>query len=151
MIKSPIPILMAEDDDGHAVLIQDVFNEERGAARVFRVNDGQEAMDYLYHRGHYSLAVKAPRPRLILLDIAMPKLDCLEVLRRVKADTQLRAIPIVMLTSSDRQKEIDKSYRLGASSYVTKPTDYDSLCVKLRKLRSFLGILEFPQNGGESP
>jgi CheY-like chemotaxis protein len=101
------------------------------------VRDGEEALDFLYHRGKYADVNNFPRPGLILLDISLPKVSGLEVLETLKADPDLRVIPIIMLTTSSREEEIAKSYASGANSYVTKPVDFEEFVRKIKNIRLY--------------
>lgn len=143
--RQPIKILLVEDDDGHARLIERNLRKVSLINPIERVADGQEALDYLLNEGRFADAEKFPHPQLILLDINLPRVDGIEVLERIKQDPRLRPLPVIMLTSTDTQTEIDRCYRAGASGYVAKPVNIGSLGEKLNRLGMFLEIVELPQ------
>ena len=118
MTMKPIDILVVEDNDDDVVLIQEAFSEGKMVNRIAVVRDGEEAMVYLHRQGPYAAA---PLPGMILLDINMPKKNGFEVLTEIKADARLRPLPVVMLTVSDREEDIVRSFDQGACSYIRKP------------------------------
>lgn len=120
-------ILIADDDDDDCMLTQEALAESRLANAARIVKDGEELMDYLYNRGQYTDKKFAPRPDLIFLDLNMPKKDGREALREIKADSQLRSIPIIVLTTSKAEEDIHQSYDLGANSFIIKPMTFSSL------------------------
>jgi CheY-like chemotaxis protein len=143
--REQIQILLVEDDDGHARLIERNLRKVSLINPIDRVVDGQEAIDYLRNQGRYADMRTYPRPKLILLDINLPRLDGIEVLERIKSDSDLCALPVIMLTSTDTQSEIDRCYRAGANGYVAKPVNISTLGEKLNRLGMFLEIVELPE------
>ncbi|MCS6817604.1 MAG: response regulator [Blastocatellia bacterium] len=133
----PIVILLVEDNPDHVLLIKRALELNNILNEVHVVEDGQEALDYLYRQGKYADPDSAPRPGLILLDIKLPKVDGLEVLRRIKSDPILKAIPIIMLTSSEQEADILRSYLNGANSYIVKPIQFDAFVQKVRELKLY--------------
>jgi CheY-like chemotaxis protein len=136
---------LVEDDDGHARLIERNLQKVNLINPLERVADGQEGLDYLRREGRFANDPDAMRPQLVLLDINLPRVDGIEVLERIKGDPALRSIPVIMLTSTDSQVEIDRCYRAGANGYVAKPVSIASLGEKLRRLGLFLEIVELPE------
>jgi CheY-like chemotaxis protein len=143
MASEPLSIVLAEDDDGHATLIHRNL-ERAGLVNGFvRVKDGQEALDFI--RGEGSYAGQPPRGNvLLLLDINMPRVDGVEVLRRLKGDARTNAIPIIMLTTTDDPREIARCYQLGCSVYVTKPVEYADFIEAIQRLGLFLQVVRVP-------
>ena len=117
-------ILLVEDDPQDAELTLDGLGENHLANRVTVVRDGEQALDYLYRRGKFKNRAGG-NPIVVLLDNKMPKVTGLEVLKTIKADEQLKVIPVVVLTSSQEEKDMVESYRLGVNSYIVKPVDFD--------------------------
>lgn len=132
----PITILLVEDDLAHAEIVRRNLADFRVANRIIHVEDGQAALDYLFHEGTYADPATSPKPTLILLDLRLPKVDGLEVLRRIKADEKLKAIPTVILTTSASESDLAKTYAHGAGSYLVKPVDFD----KFTKLMDAFGF-----------
>ena len=132
-----VPILLVEDNADHAALTLRALKDGNMLNEIFWVKDGQEAVDFLYRRGAYADAARAPRPGLILLDIRLPKLDGHEVLRQVKSDPNLRIIPVVMLTTSERDDEIQRCYEAGVNSYVAKPVKFTDFAQTIKSLRLY--------------
>lgn len=124
MNGEPIVILLVEDDMAHAEIVRRNFEHCRVANRMIHVTDGQAALDYLSQRGEYSDPATSPRPGAVLLDLRLPKVDGLEVLRSIKADSMLRSIPVVILTTSKAEIDMVKAYDLHANSYLVKPVDF---------------------------
>ena len=124
MKGEPIVILLVEDDPAHIEIIRRTFAESRLANRLIPVEDGQEALDYLYRKGKYKDAVKFPMPNLILLDLRLPKVDGLEVLKTIKTDPTLENTPVVILTTSPAESDMVKAYEYHANSYLVKPVDF---------------------------
>jgi len=143
--REPVKILLVEDDDGHARLIERNLRKVNLVNPIERVRDGMEALEYLHNEGAFEDRRRFTRPRLVLLDINMPRMDGIEVLERIKADQRLRCLPVIMLTSTDNQAEIDRCYAAGASGYVAKPINIVSLGEKLQRLGMFLEIFELPE------
>lgn len=129
-------ILLAEDDPCVAELVLHVLTRHGTPPRIVHVRDGVEALDFLYARAHYEHR-EPGNPTVMLLDLKMPRLDGLEVLRHVKTDESLRATPIVMLTSSHDERDIRTSYELGANAYVVKPVEFQRLVEVLDTLEAF--------------
>jgi CheY-like chemotaxis protein len=125
MAYKEIAILLVEDNPADVKITKRALEQSKLKNSLYVVRDGQEALDFLYHKGEYADESKAPRPDLILLDIKLPRVDGIDVLRRVKTNPDLRRIPITMLTVSDNSKDITRSYDLGVNSYITKPVDFD--------------------------
>lgn len=123
----PIPILLVEDNPQDVELTRIALQQGKILNPVHVVRDGQEALDFLRHEGAYTDEAQAPRPGLILLDINLPRLDGHEVLRTLKTDESLRDIPVIMLTVSQRDEDIIKSYQWGGSVYIQKPVDFRNL------------------------
>ncbi len=121
----PIVILLAEDDPAHAEIIRRTLKTSRIANRMEHVSDGQKALDYLYRRESFTDPDIAPRPGLILLDLRMPRIDGLDVLRQIKSDTDLARIPTVILTTSAAETDMARAYDAHANSYLVKPVDFD--------------------------
>lgn len=130
-------LLVAEDDPDDRMLVRDALEESRLCTGLRFVEDGEELMDYLRRRGKYAPPGSAPRPRLILLDLNMPKKDGREVLGEIDADPGLRRIPIVVMTTSRSEEDIEHSYSLGANSYVTKPVSYNALVELMKTLTRY--------------
>lgn len=124
MKGAPIVILMVEDDEGHAEIVRRNFETCRMANHLIHVADGQAALDYLYQRNEFSDPTKSPRPGVILLDLRLPKVDGLEVLKTIKADPKLHAIPVVILTTSSAETDMVRAYDCHANSYLVKPVDF---------------------------
>jgi CheY-like chemotaxis protein len=145
MAAEPIHIVLAEDDDGHATLIHRNL-ERAGLVNGFvRVKDGQEALDLIRSEGAY--AGHPPFSNvLLLLDINMPRVDGVEVLRRLKADPRTAAVPVIMLTTTDDPREIERCYQLGCSVYVTKPVEYADFIEAIKRLGLFLQGVRVPHN-----
>ena len=143
--RRSITILMAEDDPEDQMLTREGFEESRLANDLYFVEDGEELLDYLHRRGKFSDPQQSPRPGLILLDLNMPRKDGREALKEIKADPDLRSIPIVVLTTSKAEEDIVRSYDLGANSYITKPVTFEGLVAVLKTLgRYWFEIVELP-------
>ena len=148
MTTQPVTILLAEDDDGHAQLVQRNL-ERAGLLNGFlRVRDGQELLDCLKSRGasHQQILDDAV---VILLDINMPRVDGVEALRQIKANPATHRIPVIMLTTTDDPREIDRCYELGCNVYITNPVEYDGFIDAIRRLGLFLQIVQRPRNGAQ--
>lgn len=141
-----ITILICDDDADDRLLTRQALEEARISNTIRFVEDGEELLDYLYRRGRYSGETgEAPRPGLILLDLKMPKLGGFETLAIIKGDPTLRSIPIVVLTTSALDADIDRSYRLGVNSFITKPVTFSGLVTAMNVLgRYWLEIVELP-------
>lgn len=135
-------ILIAEDDDGHAELIKEHLLETGLKNQIIRFCDGQELWNYLTKKNDKENIINN-KSYLILLDIRMPKMDGVEVLRKIKADNELRKIPVIMLTTTDDPREIEECYSLGCNSYLTKPIDFYSFAETLKRLGFFIMIMQF--------
>jgi two-component system, response regulator len=120
----PLHILLVEDNDAHAELVIRGMRDQQVANRIHHVSDGEKALDYLFQRGAYVDSEQNPRPNFVLLDLRLPRVDGLEVLRTIKTTPSLLRIPVVILTSSDAESDIAKSYDYHANSYVVKPLDF---------------------------
>ena len=143
MNASPLVILMAEDDEGHATLVRRNLRRAGVVNEVVWVKDGREALDYINREGAYAERDRAGA-LVILLDINMPVMDGVEVLRCLKADERTKMIPVMMLTTTDDPREIDRCYALGCSVYVTKPVEYEGFREAVRQLGLFLQFVEVP-------
>jgi CheY-like chemotaxis protein len=142
---NPIVILLADDDEEDRMLAADAMVESRVANDLRFVEDGEELLDYLYKRGRYAAQDSAPTPGLILLDLNMPRKDGREALREIKADPDLRRIPIVVLTTSKAEEDIYRTYDLGANSFITKPVSFEGLVGVMRDIgRYWIEIVELP-------
>ncbi|WP_299412997.1 response regulator [Acaryochloris sp. IP29b_bin.148] len=134
---APITILMADDDEDDRMLTAEALEESRLSNEIRFVKDGEELMDYLFRRGQYTDPKTSPRPGLILLDLNMPKKDGREALQEIKANPELRRIPIVVLTTSNTDIDIYRSYDLGANTYITKPVTFDALVEVMQTLGQY--------------
>ena len=141
----PITVLVVDDDLDECLLVREAMAESRLVNDLRFVHDGDELLDYLRHEGNYADPKLAPRPGLILLDLNMPHMDGREALQEVKADPQLRQIPIVILTSSQAEEDICRSYELGANAYVTRPVTFEALVSVLHDLGKYwIEIVQLP-------
>jgi CheY-like chemotaxis protein len=146
----PITILLAEDDPDDRLMTTEALEENRLANDLQIAEDGEELMDYLYHRGKFSNLPNWVLPGLILLDLNMPKKDGREALKEIKADINLRRIPIVVLTTSTEEEDIYRSYDLGVNSFITKPVSFESLVEIMKTLKIYwFEIVELPSGDGK--
>jgi CheY-like chemotaxis protein len=122
----PIKILLVEDNVQDIEITQRAFAKGRVRNELTVVRDGEEAIDYLYHRGKYQDPATSPRPGMILLDLNLPKVGGLEVLQQIKKDAQLKQIPVIVLTVSQREEDVVRSYDLGVNTYIQKPVEFDN-------------------------
>jgi len=142
-----IVIISVEDDPGHAVLIEKNLRKSEIVKEIIKFNNGEDALNFLLKKStpHRQKDVQY----VLLLDIRMPKIDGLEVLKQVKEDDELKKMPVIMLTTTDDPKEIELCYKLGCNNYITKPVDYNKFSDILKNLDSFLKILKLPAINGE--
>ncbi|AYB29083.1 response regulator [Chryseolinea soli] len=126
MIYQEVEVLIVEDNDEDAELAIRALRKHRLANNIVHLSDGEQALDFIFGRGKYSDRIISQMPKVILLDIKMPKVSGLQVLQAVKADPQMKVIPVVILTSSEEDPDIKKSYELGANSYIVKPVEFDN-------------------------
>jgi CheY-like chemotaxis protein len=149
MERKPITILLADDDEDDRLLTRKALAESRLANDLHMVNDGEELMDYLHRRGAYAALEDSPRPGLVILDLNMPRKDGREALREIKSDHTLRQIPVVVLTTSQTEEDIYRTYDLGANSFITKPVMFESLVRVMKDLGKYwFEIVELPANAG---
>ncbi|HEV7751770.1 MAG TPA: response regulator [Baekduia sp.] len=139
---TPIEVLLVEDDPGDIVLIQEAFEFNKVHNNLNIVHDGEQAIAFLRREGEYA---EATRPDLVLLDLNLPRKDGREVLQEVKSDEDLRTIPIVVLTTSEAEEDVLRSYQLHANAYVTKPVDFDRFVSIVRQIDEFfVSVVRLP-------
>jgi CheY-like chemotaxis protein len=144
-MTSPIEVLLVEDDPGDVLMTQEAFEEHKLRNRLTVVPDGDEALAYLRRQGRYANAVT---PDLILLDLNLPRRDGRQVLAEIKEDEQLGRIPVVVLTTSQADEDILRSYQLHANAYVTKPVDFDRFIAVVRQIDEFfVSVVKLPPRG----
>jgi len=139
-------ILLAEDNPKDVELTLTALDEHNLANEVVVVNDGAEALDYLYRRGKFAMRADND-PAVVLLDLKMPKVDGLEVLRTIKKDDKLKTIPLVILTSSREEKDLVESYKLGVNAYVVKPVNFQQFIEAVKELGAFWAVVNEPPPG----
>ncbi len=143
--QTTVNILLADDDEDDCMLAREALVESRLSSELHVVKDGEELMDYLYHRGKYASPNSSPRPGLILLDLNMPKKDGREALKEIKADPALQQIPVIVLTTSKAEEDIYRTYHLGANSFIIKPMNFASLVEVMRTIGKYwFEIVELP-------
>ena len=142
IIDKPVNILLVEDNEGDVGLIEEVLEEAKIRNNLHVAEDGEEALLFLHRKGKFS---GFPRPDIILLDLNSPKRDGREILKEIKEDANLRSIPIVVLTSSNSEKDIIRSYELHANAYITKPLDLDEYITVVKSIVNFwLEVVKLP-------
>ena len=134
--NNAITILLADDDPDDRMLAQDAFDESRLTNKFEMVEDGEELMDYLHHRGKFTGHANG-LPVVVLLDLKMPKVDGLEVLHQMRADPELKLVPVVMITSSREEQDLIRSYQLGVNAYVVKPVDFQKFVESIKQVGFF--------------
>jgi CheY-like chemotaxis protein len=140
----PIDVLLVEDDPGDTLMIKEAFEDNKVRNRLSCVADGVEALAFLRREGDFA---EAPRPDLILLDLNLPRKDGRQVLEEVKADPELRTIPVVVLTTSEAEEDILRSYSLHANAYVTKPVDFERFIAVVRQIDEFfVEVVRLPRS-----
>ena len=142
-----VEIIIADDDAGHARLIEKNLERSGLHNKVIRFENGQDVLDFLMSRGKGAHRV-AHTPYLLLLDIRMPKVDGIEVLTQLKADKELRKIPVCMLTTTDDPSEVERCHRLGCNSYMVKPVDYEKFAEAVKQLGLFISLVQIPTVNG---
>ncbi len=142
ILGKPVEILLVEDNEGDVGLIEEVFEEAKIRNNLHVAEDGEEAILYLHGKGKFS---GSPRPDIIILDLNLPNKDGREVLREIKEDSDLKNIPVIVLTTSGAEKDILRSYNLHANAYVTKPLDFDQFIKVVGSIENFwLEIVRLP-------
>ena len=131
-----VNILLVEDNPDHAELVMRSFERHEIANKITQIGNGEEALDYLFRRGAYTDPETAPRPNVILLDLRLPRINGLEVLKEIKSDPDMRKIPVVILTTSEAEQDVAKAYEHHANSYLVKPIDF----AKFTELMDELGF-----------
>jgi two-component system response regulator len=144
MSAAAVEILLVEDNQADVELTLHAFGQDDLANRVFVVRDGEEALDYLFGRGAHSGRVIERPPKLVLLDLKLPKVDGLEVLRTLKSDPLTKIIPVVILTSSKERRDLIDGYNLGVNSYIQKPVDFDQFRETVRQLHLYWLLVNQP-------
>lgn len=142
-------ILIADDDDGHAFLVED--NLRRGGINTtfLRFGDGQEVLDFLFGRTT-DPAFQRDQPYLLLLDIRMPKVDGVAVLQQIKADSELRRLPVIILTTTEDPREVDRCHALGCNIYIHKPVSFDAFANAIAQLGKFVSLVQLPRVQGNA-
>lgn len=146
MKDSPVEILLVEDNPNDVELALHAFRRNNLVNRIEVVRDGAEALDFLFHTGAYAGCAADDNPRVILLDLKLPKIDGIEVLRRIKADPRTRMLPVVVLTSSREDRDIDECYSLGANSYLVKPVAFEKFIETASVLGMYWLLFNQPPN-----
>jgi two-component system, response regulator len=136
-----VEILLVEDSDEDAELTMRTLAKQKLVNQLHRVADGAAALDFLFHRGAYASRAGAPPPRVILLDLKMPKVNGLEVLRALKKEESTKVIPVVVLTSSKEDRDLKEAYELGVNSYIVKPVEFDKFVKAIETLGLYWVIL----------
>lgn len=136
-------ILIVEDDEGHAILIRQNLEAAGLSNRIEHFRDGQAVLDFFFTAGG-TRGIEADQMYLVLLDIRMPKVDGIEVLRRLKSDPELRKLPVIMLTTTDDAREVARCHELGCNVYIQKPVDYEKFAEAIRRLGLFVTLLLVP-------
>lgn len=145
--KKLVPILVADDDVEDCQMIKEALRESRLVNQLHFVHNGEELMQYLNHQGKFSDRNEYPLPGLILLDLNMPKMDGREALIEIKGNPKLRSIPVIVLTTSRAEEDIERVYNVGVNSFITKPIEFNSLVQIMRDLgRYWFEIVELPEN-----
>jgi CheY-like chemotaxis protein len=139
-------ILLAEDNEHDIELTLAALNEHNLANEVVVVRDGAEALDYLFHRGKFA-GTHNGAPVVVMLDLKMPKVDGLEVLHQIRADAELKHLPVVMITSSREEQDLIRSYQLGVNAYVVKPVDFQQFVSSIKQVGFFWAIINEPPPG----
>jgi len=140
-IYKELVILIAEDDDGHAELIKEGLVDSGVCNKIIRFEDGEETWNFLSGKGNKGVRDKS-KHYLLLLDIRMPKMDGVEVLKRMKGDEELKEIPILMLTTTDDPREVEHCYKLGCNVYITKPVDFERFTETLKRVGLFIQVVK---------
>lgn len=141
-------ILIAEDDDGHARLIEKNLSRAGLRNLIQRFDNGQSILDFLFRRGQGPHRVQET-PYLVLLDIRMPRIDGVEVLRQLKDDPELRKVPVIMLTTTDDPREVQRCHSIGCASYIVKPVDYDKFADAIKSLGLYISLVLVPEINGD--
>ena len=141
MITHPIEILLVEDNPNDAELALHALHQRHLANHILHVRDGEEALEFLHAEGRYAGRDTDHTPKVVLLDVKMPRMDGLKVLRAMKADSRTRDIPVVMLTSSREDRDLEEAYRLGVNSYIVKPVAFDSFSDAVAQLGCYWLLL----------
>lgn len=144
MEYEPLNILLVEDEEAHAELTKRAIRKAGNANRVDIVYDGEQALDYLFNSKKFTDKDKYPVPGLILLDIKLPGIDGIDVLKSIKEDPDLKRIPVIMLTTSEREEDVARSYEHYANSYLTKPVGFNEFEEKIRQIDFYWMILNKP-------
>jgi CheY-like chemotaxis protein len=147
-LKQRVEILIVEDNPTDAELCLRSLKKHNLANNIVWLRDGAEALDYLFSRGAYEGRDQGDTPRVVLLDLRLPKVDGKEVLRRIKADDRLKSIPIVVLTSSREDRDIAECYKIGANSFVVKPVEFDNFAETVVKLGYYWSLINTPPQPG---
>jgi CheY-like chemotaxis protein len=141
-----VTILLVEDDPGHARLIEKNLRRGRITNELIIIRDGKEAEDYLFGEGKYS-GFQRPSQLLVLLDLNLPVKDGFQILQRLKSDDRTKLIPVVVVTSTDDNREVLRCYELGCNVFITKPVDYQKFCDAIKNLGLFLSVVSWPNEG----
>lgn len=141
-----VEILLVEDSPRDAELTVRALKEHKLTNKLVHVKDGAEALDFIFGTGNFSKRGADKQPRVILLDLKLPKVDGLEVLRKIKGDDRTMMIPVIILTSSTEEKDVVTSYKLGVNSYITKPVDFDKFAEAVAQLGLYWLLLNRPPN-----
>jgi two-component system, response regulator len=146
-MTSDIEILLVDDDPSDVELTIHALRRNQLANRIHVAEDGKEALDFIFCREKYESRSMSARPKVILLDLKLPKVDGLEVLRAIRSDERTKSIPVVILTSSREQKDLVQGYRLGASAFIQKPVDFDQFRDTIKQIGMFWLVVNEPPPG----
>lgn len=145
-----VVILVAEDDAGHARLIEKNLTRAGLNNQILRFDNGQAILDFLFRRGA-SPQRASEAAYLLLLDIRMPQVDGVEVLRQIKEDAELRKIPVIILTTTDDPREVERCHSIGCASYIVKPVDYNKFAEAIKGLGLYISLVQVPEINGRQP
>ncbi len=144
MNKDPFVVLMADDDEHDIVATKRAWKKHHIANPLYIVNDGEECLDFLHQRGKYSEPGSAPRPGIVMLDIRIPKMDGLAVLKQIRENDELRHLPVIILTTSKAEEDRIRGYDLGVNAYIVKPVGFDSFSEAVKTISLFWQLVELP-------
>jgi CheY-like chemotaxis protein len=143
MVDQTVEVLLVEDNPNDVELTMRVFRKNHLANRIHIVRDGEEALEYLFRTGQYA-ELPNSRPKVVLLDLKLPKVDGIEVLRQIRADAHLHDLPVVVMTSSREERDVIETYDLGVNSYIVKPVDFEQFTETVRQIGYYWIILNVP-------